>query len=231
MAYRVTARQSARRPGWRVGFEHLAALALLAAASLALTLCVVGGESRTLDVRLTVDAQRLGGLSDAAWFFNRFLHDWGIPVAWWGTVAVFVVLRRWQAAAFFALAFLIQPATRAVKLLVDRPRPSGPFDILEFPADPSFPSGHTTTAMGFFGAWFLLAPYVLPPGLVWPVRVVSAAAILLTAFFRVWVGAHWPTDVLAGILMGAAFLLTLWAALPPLFRATPGLRRLAAGPR
>ncbi len=87
-----------------------------------------------------------------------------------------------------------------LKRVVRRRRP---FDVLEDapvaippPTDPSFPSTHTSTAIALLvGLWLTghpLAPWVTP----W------ALSIPLT---RYYLGAHYPTDVLAGAALGVLF--------------------------
>lgn len=70
---------------------------------------------------------------------------------------------------------------------------------------PAFPSGHTTvaTVVGVLGAWMLLQrPW--PRGLV----VAGGAAVALAVgWSRVWLGVHWPSDVVGGWLFGAAWAL------------------------
>jgi undecaprenyl-diphosphatase len=69
----------------------------------------------------------------------------------------------------------------------------------------SFPSGHAAGNMIFFGALAML----------WRNRFIlmlSAFAILLIGVSRVWLGVHWPSDVLAGWVEGLGWL-ALWGSL------------------
>src|SRR5260370_1277790 len=76
----------------------------------------------------------------------------------------------------------------------------------------SYPSGHAVffTWLSFMLA-FSLAPRLAPR--VRPILWISAAVLIaLTCLARVWAGAHWPSDVLGGVLLGigwSAFVLWL----------------------
>ncbi|MGW7007128.1 phosphatase PAP2 family protein [Streptomyces sp. NPDC054933] len=102
-----------------------------------------------------------------------------------------------------------------VKAAVDRNRPDWPHP-LDTATDGSFPSGHAMAATiacvtlawllrlhGVRGAWWTSAV------------VLGALSVLGVGFTRLYVGVHWPSDVLAGWLLGAAVVTATAAALTP----------------
>jgi len=99
--------------------------------------------------------------------------------------------------------------------LTDRPRPfiryPSPHTLVHAPTDPSFPSGHTTVA---FACAAVLAS--LKPRLAAPLFLLAAAI----GFSRVYVGVHYPLDIVGGAALGLAIAAVLIA-----------LRRLAEARR
>ena len=106
------------------------------------------------------------------------------------------------------------------KLLVARPRP--PVDHLEAASHSSFPSGHATLSAAFYVA--LVIVFASRSRARARTAAVLSAAVLLVAGIaasRVYLGVHYPTDVGAGLLLGAA-----WTVV-----AARSFRISAAGPR
>lgn len=107
-----------------------------------------------------------------------------------------------QRSTAFATALAIAASVlifKAVKHLVGRPRPfeswQGLTSLVPAPDKFSFPSGHTMTA---FAAWAVIMQGV--PGLGLPFLMVA----LLIGTSRIFLGMHYPTDVLVGALLGSA---------------------------
>jgi membrane-associated phospholipid phosphatase len=95
--------------------------------------------------------------------------------------------------------------TWALKNLIERPRPSAEF--LEFESQPStfaFPSGHATAAFVLYGLiYYFAAVHVREQWIRLPVQAGCVAIIVLTGLERVYVGHHWPSDIIGGYLLGA----------------------------
>jgi undecaprenyl-diphosphatase len=75
------------------------------------------------------------------------------------------------------------------------------FDKIELPTDYSFPSGHAMSAVGIYGvvAAALIALY---PRARRPVIAAAIALIALIGLSRIYLGVHWPSDVIGGFLGG-----------------------------
>ncbi|ABA89543.1 hypothetical protein Pcar_2304 [Syntrophotalea carbinolica DSM 2380] len=130
----------------------------------------------------------------------------------WGGVGVSLLLlggpaeRSAVAAAAFA-ALLAIGVFSLLKRLIRRPRPFESWtdlSCLVLPPDRfSFPSGHTLTAFAMYGSLGGLLPALVP------LLLTSAVLIGLS---RVYLGAHYPTDVLVGGLLGTLLgRLVAWA--------------------
>ncbi len=169
----------------------------------ALWTSVVG--SGELEVMRNIVDQRSAGLTTAArvvtWAGSAFVL---VPLALVCCLLFFRSGLRWEALAIalsLAGAMLISDV---VKLLVSRPRP--PVEHLQSVSGSSFPSGHATQASAF---WFSLV-LALRAARVAPLvsRVaagLAVALVLAVALSRVYLGVHYPADVIAGVLLGTGW--------------------------
>lgn len=121
--------------------------------------------------------------------------------------AIFLYRRNYVALFAFWLTLAgVGLSTRYGKTFISRERPA---DVAYYVVEHfSFPSGHATTAIAMFGilAYFLYRHYEAPTQrklVLW----LAAILILLIGFSRIYLGVHYLSDVLAGFLLGALWLL------------------------
>jgi len=95
-----------------------------------------------------------------------------------------------------------------LKLLFHRARPHAePAYLLPRPSSLSFPSGHTMGSSGVLGSLAVVVRVLRPPRAVWlTVAALSALTILGVALSRVYLGAHYPSDVLGGLFAAASWI-------------------------
>jgi membrane-associated phospholipid phosphatase len=104
-------------------------------------------------------------------------------------------------------------AVKALKELIRRPRPYATLPDIRSrsprysPTGPegasfAFPSGHAAMAFAVATSWSLSHPqwYVVAPGALW------ASSVALS---RVWLGVHYPSDIVAGALLGTGLSLSI----------------------
>ena len=131
----------------------------------------------------------------------------GQPYVTLGVVAVGCMFIGWMtgvAGWLYASAtiFLTHGIGSLVKLIVGRPRPATYVPKRWRPKTHSFPSGHSFGSAAGYGTVALLLSQVGIGGSV--VALFLGILIIVIGFSRVYLGAHYPTDVIAGWLLGAA---------------------------
>ncbi len=170
----------------------------------------------TLDVPITKGVQELnfgpfGALMAAVSWPGFQPYNYVFPLV--AIIGVAALLKRVVEAAFLALASLASGLDEVVKALVHRGRPSADLvHVIGHPIGYSFPSGHVTEYTLFFGFSFYLVFTLMRHG--WArtlLLVFCAAMIALVGVSRIWLGAHWASDVLGGYTLGlGVLLLVIW---------------------
>lgn len=94
--------------------------------------------------------------------------------------------------------------TSIIKRIVQRPRPELWLPYTELNSF-SFPSGHALTSMAIYGMtiFFLAESY---PKAKRPIYAVGGVILFLVGLSRVYLGVHWPSDVLCGWIIGGLIL-------------------------
>ena len=140
-------------------------------------------------------------------------------------VIVLAALRHWRGALALALSITITELLVAVvKGIVERPRPPAEA-ALTHANDFSFPSGHAAATTAVFALLVWLALTHLR-GAVRLVAVATGVTVMLAVgLSRIYLGVHYPTDVMAGWLVGAALAFASWLIVCVLGRLVS--RRLA----
>ncbi len=161
--------------------------------------------SADLNAARDIAAERSETLNQAArvvtWAGSAFLL---VPLA---LIICLVLERAGLPREALAIAFSLGGAmliTVLVKLLVARPRP--PVEHLQAVTSWSFPSGHATQASAFwFSLVFAMRAARALPTLTRVATGVALVIVLAVAASRVYLGVHYPSDVVAGLLLGTGW--------------------------
>ncbi|MDE2406503.1 MAG: VTT domain-containing protein [Xanthomonadaceae bacterium] len=115
--------------------------------------------------------------------------------------------RRWKAAIHWLAAIAIGLAlTEALDAVIDMPRPPTAAAGFGFP---SIAVTMTTVVFGFFAV--LIARELPGRNRVWP-YLVTGVATAVVGFARLYLGAHWLSDILGGVLLGSLWVLVIGIA-------------------
>lgn len=128
-------------------------------------------------------------------------------------VAFLIHGRRRHALVLVGAVLLAQVTSELAKVIYARPRP----DLVShgsYVYSGSFPSGHSMlSAATYLTLAMLIASLEPKPGAKRMVYGVAIGLMLAVGFSRVYLGVHWPSDVLAGWSLGAAWSLAAWFVL------------------
>ncbi len=144
------------------------------------------------------DITALGGLSVLALF---------------ATVAVaFLLIQRKRLSAFMLVLGLIGGVmlSEGLKAVFERERPPSAFQAVET-INASFPSGHALLSTVFYLSLAVMLARAFPRRHVKIyVIAVGVTIAVLVGLTRIYLAAHWATDVFAGWSIGAAWAMALW---------------------
>ncbi|MGH2531355.1 MAG: phosphatase PAP2 family protein [Thermomicrobiales bacterium] len=195
---------------WAIGHLQVALLLPALLAALALSAIASGSGVLAWDVTITRFVQRAPDtvFGDIARAVN-LLGDAPIMLALSaGLVLTLLKLGRTEPALFLLAAVVASVANPVLKAICDSPRPTADLvRIAEEAAGLGFPSGHVMKVVLTYGAILVLSRDLLPrrgPRLL--VQAWAVGIIVATGFSRIYVGAHWPSDVVGGYLWGGVLL-------------------------
>ncbi|PRY65936.1 undecaprenyl-diphosphatase [Glaciihabitans tibetensis] len=117
-------------------------------------------------------------------------------------IAVLCFYRRFVSALYFFTATVSSAAlVQLLKNLYDRPRPE---EILVVSDVGSFPSGHSANA----ATMAVVLGFIIRRLWVWVAGIIYTVVMVLS---RTYLGAHWLSDTVGGVVLGAAVAVIIWA--------------------
>ena len=141
---------------------------------------------------------------------------WGVFPATLLVAAKLLYDQRWRPLTYWLLALLGGGLlNRFTKLWLHRLRPSL-WDHVQ-PSDFSFPSGHAMSSMVFVAALLLLSPQSERR---W-VGLVGGLFVVAIGWTRLYLGVHYPSDILAGWMLAVAWVASVSQGVSPSLAVTP----------
>ena len=189
------------------------------------------GETETIDQRLIMMLRKAGNVTDPIGppWFNDSMRDVTALGGFTFLTLLSVVFvlglifhRKWREGVILAITAIgAQGSIEILKIYYDRPRPNQVLLATQAYSS-SFPSGHTTESTAIFlTAATVIATLETRTDTKILAFVVAIFVIVGVGFSRVYLGMHWPTDVLGGWVLGAGWALAAWIALRQTYKTAP----------
>jgi undecaprenyl-diphosphatase len=210
---------------------------LVAAAAVAVSLYVAGHPYIPEDATIENDVQATnwGPLALTFQIFSWIGDAKGFGLEVVIFVAILIFNRRtWIVAAVAAVS---AGWYALIAHLIIRPRPATPLvlHVTEHPGASSYPSGHTIFIVTVVAVLMLCFGYRFLPRLwLWVGWALAALIVAANAIARMYTGAHWPSDVLGGILIAVAwvtFVVSFRFVSQRVVSASPVRRPVPSAPR
>lgn len=142
-------------------------------------------------------------LSDEIMLWITFAGEVKVMCILLGVITLWLAYKKhyYTACCWFACGISSMGAASIIRSIVKSPRPSG----LTVPPDSwSFPSGHTTLSVTLFGFLAVICARHLSLKYRPAPFIIAVSLIVLMILSRLYLGAHWLTDVIGGVLLGIA---------------------------
>lgn len=171
-----------------------------------------GGFSWDVPILLAVHQTTHPQLTLLATFLTQLGVFWGVfPIA--AVMVIFLFLkRRWRSLTYLLITLLGSILiNRSVKVLLHRARPNlwvSPAPELDY----GFPSGHAMSSMTLVIALLIL---LWPTRWRWWVLGVGGAFVLAIGWTRLYLGVHYPSDILAGWTVSIAWAMGVYFVIKP----------------
>lgn len=198
----------------------LIAIAVLIAFFVVLATRVMADQTASLDDAILTSLRNADGTHIGPRWLGKAMINWSALgsghnvtiIVIIAAIGLFITRRPHQAIVVIVSTIGTGVIVNLLKLMFERTRPSV-VEHIDQVTGFSFPSGHTTTATGFYmTVGILLAAAIPERKLKTFIYVVAAVLPLLVGFTRVFLGVHYPTDVLGGWSLGLAWALALGIA-------------------
>lgn len=173
--------------------------------------CVVIDENLLRSIDQPIIQLVRGTLTDGKTIFFKTMTKFGdtstVVLLTVGLAAVLYFAKQKVSAIWLVInSAIIQGAgNTALKFIFNRPRPAG--EHLVSAGGTSFPSGHSMGSMLLYGTLIILLPkFIKNKPLCLSLQILLGLLILSVGTSRIYLGVHYPTDVIGGFLMGIAWL-------------------------
>lgn len=190
--------------------NKLIIFAIFLAIFLAVSFCVYQNSALS-EKELLIISTIQNFLKDVPLEVAKFITYFGHEINWKISVGIAIItllfFKKFKEAILYFISLPFAEFVYSnIKAIVQRPRPPIEIRLIEA-GNSSFPSGHSTMSMVAYGLLiYFVCKYVKNKPLKISLISLLSCLILLVGFSRVWIGVHFPTDVIGGFSLGICII-------------------------